>query len=95
MAKANRPVSPTERNLGSLSKATGRYLNGPPETVPSSRISRYFTPRVHSANFVAMPKRPARIIQKVAPGPPRVTAAPTPAMLPRPTVPETAEVSAW
>ena len=80
---------------GNLVKATGRYLNGPPETVPSGRISRYLTPRVHSANLVAMPNRPARIIQNVAPGPPMVTAAPTPAMLPRPTVPDRAEVRAW
>ena len=64
-------------------------------TVPSSWTSRYFTPRVHSTNFVHMPNSPATIIQNVAPGPPSVTAAPTPAMLPRPTVPETAEDSAW
>jgi hypothetical protein len=50
---------------------------------------------VHSTNFVHMPSRPARIIQNVAPGPPTVTATATPAMLPRPTVPETAEESAW
>jgi len=42
-----------------------------------------------------MPRRPARIIQNVAPGPPIVTATATPAMLPRPTVPETADESAW
>ncbi len=63
--------------------------------LPSSWTSRYFTPRVHSTNFVHMPSRPATIIQKVAPGPPMVTATATPAMLPRPTVPDTALVSAW
>ena len=35
------------------------------------------------------------IIQKVAPGPPMDTATATPAMLPSPTVPDTAAVSAW
>ena len=35
------------------------------------------------------------IIQKVAPGPPNVIANATPAILPRPTVPETAVVKAW
>ncbi|EYR64473.1 hypothetical protein N866_10595 [Actinotalea ferrariae CF5-4] len=64
-------------------------------TVPSSCSSRYFTPRVHSTNFVAMLSRPATIIQKVAPAPPMVTAIATPAMLPSPTVPDTAEDSAW
>lgn len=64
-------------------------------TDPSSWISRYFTPSVHSTNFVHMPSTPARIIQNVAPGPPMTTAAPTPAMLPRPTVPDTADDRAW
>ena len=31
----------------------------------------------------------------MAPAPPTVTATPTPAMLPRPTVPDTAELRAW
>jgi hypothetical protein len=35
------------------------------------------------------------IIQNVAPAPPMVTATPTPAIFPRPTVPDTAELSAW
>ena len=42
-----------------------------------------------------MPIRPATIIQKVAPGPPTLTAIATPAMLPRPTVAERAAVRAW
>ena len=76
-------------------KAIGMYLNGPPEKVPSSFCLRYFTPMVHSANLVAMPSRPQMIIQNVAPAPPSAMAAPTPAMLPRPTVPESAEERAW
>lgn len=64
-------------------------------TVPSSWTWRYFTPSVHSTNLVHMPSRPASTIQNVAPGPPMVTATATPAMLPRPTVPETAEARAW
>ena len=62
---------------------------------PSALTLRYFTPRVHSQNLEAMPSRPARIIQKVAPGPPSETATATPAMLPSPTVPESAVASAW
>ena len=42
-----------------------------------------------------MPSRPAAIIQNVAPGPPTEIATATPAMLPMPTVPDTAVVSAW
>ena len=42
-----------------------------------------------------MPSNPQTIIQNVAPGPPRAIANATPAMLPLPTVPETAVASAW
>ena len=42
-----------------------------------------------------MPRKPASIIHNVAPGPPSVTATATPPMLPRPTVPDTAVLSAW
>jgi len=42
-----------------------------------------------------MPRKPARIIQKTAPGPPIPTAKATPAMLPSPTVAESAADSAW
>ena len=55
---------------------------------------RYLTPRVHSTNFDDIPKSPAIIIQKVAPGPPIATATATPAILPRPTVADKAVVSA-
>ena len=95
MAIAKKPVSAVATGREKRANATGRYLKGPPLTTPSESISRYFTPRVHSTNFVHMPRRPAMIIQNAAPGPPIASAAPTPAMLPRPTVPDTAEVSAW
>ena len=92
---AKKPVSALATGRGTAEKATGRYLKGPPLTTPSASISRYFTPRVHSTNFVHMPSRPAMIIQNAAPGPPMASAAPTPAMFPSPTVPDTADVSAW
>ena len=63
--------------------------------LPSSLTRRYFVPKVHSTNLELMPNRPATIIQKVAPGPPNDTATATPAMLPTPTVPDNAAVSAW
>ena len=56
---------------------------------------RYFTPNVHSVNFDAMPSKPTTIIQKVAPGPPMASAAPTPAILSRPSVPDSAVAKAW
>ena len=68
---------------------------GPPETEPSGFSPRYLTPRTHSTNLVDMPRKPARMNQKVAPGPPTVTATATPPMFPMPTVPETAVASAW
>ena len=56
---------------------------------------RYFWPRVHSANLELMPRIPASTIQNTAPGPPIATAKATPAMLPSPTVAESAAESAW
>ena len=67
---------------------------GPPETVPSGCSFRYFTPNVHSVNLVAIPSRPAKTIQNVAPGPPMLSATATPAILPKPTVPDKAVASA-
>lgn len=64
-------------------------------TVLSAFSRRYFTPKVHSANFVVIDRKPATIIRNVAPGPPVLMATATPAMLPRPTVPDTAVASAW
>ena len=48
------------------------------------------TPATHSANLVDIPKKPAMINQNVAPGPPTEITIATPAILPMPTVPETA-----
>ena len=62
---------------------------------PSVWNSRYFTPSVHSANLVAMPRKPDRNNQNATPGPPIMMPMATPAMLPRPTVPETAALRAW
>ncbi len=58
-------------------------------------MCRHFTPSVHSANLLVIPHSPSTIIRKAAPGPPLLTAMATPAMLPNPTVPDTAEASAW
>ena len=41
---------------------------------------------MHSQNFSDIPSKPATIIQKVAPGPPKLTAIATPAIFPNPTV---------
>ena len=41
-----------------------------------------------------MPKKPATVIQKAAPGPPMRMAIATPAILPMPTVPERAAAKA-
>ncbi len=62
--------------------------------VPSSPTSLYFTPNVHSTNLEDIPIKPAKIIQKVAPGPPKDIAIATPAILPKPTVPDNAAVRA-
>ena len=72
---------------------------GPPETVPahspSSSCTRYFCARVTSENLVAIPRAAVTHIQKSAPGPPQWIASATPAMLPIPTVADSAVVSAW
>ena len=46
------------------------------------------------ANLEAIPNKPAIIIQNVAPGPPIEIATATPAILPKPTVAESAAVNA-
>ena len=68
---------------------------GPPEMLPSGFILRYLTPSTHSANFVDMPRNPASISQKVAPGPAMEMMMATLLMLPIPTVPATAVANAW
>ena len=72
---------------------------GPPDTVPAHSPScswtRYFWARVTSEYLVAMPSPAVTHIQKSAPGPPQWIARATPAMLPMPTVADSAVVSAW
>ncbi len=58
-------------------------------------MRRYFTPSVASAIFTVIAKKPKMMIHSAAPGPPTVIATATPAMLPRPTVPESSVASAW
>ena len=66
----------------------------PPEVLPSFFTILYLCPNEHSTNLVAMPKSAASIIQNVAPGPPIEIATATPAILPKPTVPDKAAVNA-
>ena len=56
---------------------------------------RYFCPKVHSVNLDDIPRKPTKIIQKVAPGPPVPIAIATPAIFPNPTVADKAVVNAW
>ncbi len=63
-----------------------RTYIGPPDISPRSFLTRNCTERRASAYLVAMPKTPVIHIQKMAPGPPAVTATATPTMLPAPTV---------
>ena len=68
---------------------------GPPAISPLSSRTRYLWERVTSTNFVVMPTKAVAHIQNSAAGPPRWMASATPAMLPVPTVPESAVASAW
>ena len=68
---------------------------GPPTQSPSLLRSRYLTASMTSEYLVIMPTRAVIHSQKIEPGPPRVTAAVMPAMLPVPTVPARAVVMAW
>ena len=68
---------------------------GPPEALPFSSITRYFTASTPSAYLVAIPKKAASHIQNKAPGPPALTAVATPTMLPVPTVAAKAVHKAW
>lgn len=58
-------------------------------------MTRNFTPRVASAILTLMPTNPATAIQNEAPGPPVAIAMATPAMFPRPTVPDNSVARAW
>ena len=68
---------------------------GPPQWVPSWDTWRYLRASVISEYLVTIPKKAANHIQKTAPGPPVKMAPVTPAMLPVPTVPARAVVTAW
>ena len=66
----------------------------PPRVRPSLSVPLYITDSVPSWYFVHMPIRALTHIQKMAPGPPTVSAMATPAMLPRPTVAAMADARA-
>ena len=68
---------------------------GPPIIFPYSSTFLYFTARTASLYLVAIPKKPVIHIQNNAPGPPTDIAPATPAILPVPTVPASAVISAW
>ena len=63
--------------------------------VPLGKNSRYLTDKVTSVNFKVIPKKPAIIIQNAAPAPPMEMAIETAAILPIPTVAESAVASDW
>src|SRR3569833_1364158 len=67
----------------------------PPRGLSGSEVSRYIMASVTSTVLFAIPKKPGIHIQNCAPGPPTAIATATPAILPRPTVPESAVESAW
>ena len=56
---------------------------------------RYMMASVQEASLDDMPNTAVTTIQKMAPGPPMLTAMATPAMFPSPTVADRAEVRAW
>ena len=62
---------------------------------PCGSFTRYLTAKIASPYFVAIPNKPAKNIQKTAPGPPRTMAVATPTILPVPIVAAEAVVNAW
>ena len=68
---------------------------GPPCTRPRLSVPRYITASVQVKNLVAMPTMAVIHIQNTAPGPPTWMATATPAILPSPSVPDSALDSAW
>src|SRR5690606_2115815 len=87
---ANAPASQPQRLPRPLRMA---YI-GPPACSPLSSTSRYFTATTTSAYLVAMPTNAVIHIQNSAPGPPTAIAVATPAMLPVPTVADSAVINA-
>ena len=67
---------------------------GPPTQRPWAFCSRKRTASTTSAYLVAMPTRAVIHIQNKAPGPPTAIAVATPAILPVPTVADSAVISA-
>ena len=67
---------------------------GPPWGLSGLSMFRYNIESVTSMSFIAIPNMAIIHIQKIAPGPPSVIASATPLMLPSPTVPDKAVVSA-
>ena len=65
---------------------------GPPEMLPSGFSLRYSCASVQLLNLAVMPNMAITHIQNTAPGPPAWIAMATPAILPRPTVAESALV---
>ena len=63
--------------------------------VPSSILTLYRMASTASAYLVAIPNTAVIHIQKAAPGPPMAIAVATPAILPLPTVAESAVIRAW
>src|SRR5690606_27563077 len=93
-------MPPTTRPTGAsfgLDAASPRRTTyiGPPCGSLGSDRSRNSIACVTSVILSAMPITPTTHIQKSAPGPPSEIAIATPAMLPRPTVAESAVDSAW
>ena len=68
---------------------------GPPHRLPCRSRPWYRTASTTSAYLVIIPTRADTHIQNTAPGPPRVMAEATPAMLPTPTVLPRAVAMAW
>lgn len=85
---------PPQPCLALFCQSSREVVHRPAGNTPVGVLAAYLTPSVHSVNFVDIDRSPATIIQNVAPGPPMVMATATPAMFPRPTVPETAVASA-
>ena len=82
---------PSGASPGEIFSKPRRHTHiGPPRGLSGSLVSRNSMDCVTSVSFSAMPTTPTTHIQKTAPGPPSETATATPAMLPRPTVPESA-----
>ena len=67
----------------------------PPAISPRSLTTRYFTAIILSAYLVERPTTAVSHIQTRAPGPPATIAVATPAMLPTPTVAESAVINDW